>query len=73
MSLQGTRMNFIYMTVHVVSCGIAKTYDLTRGSNKTMQREQSSKNLELIKKLISWWQESSQLDINKKLSELLLE
>lgn len=46
-------MNFIYMTVHVVSCGIAKAYDLTRGSNKTVQREQSSKNLELITKLIS--------------------
>lgn len=46
-------MNFIYMTVHVVSRGIAKAYDLTRGNNKTMQREQSSKNLALITKLIS--------------------
>ena len=46
-------MNFIYMTIHVVSCLIAEAYDLTRGINKTMQREQSSKNLELVKKLFS--------------------
>jgi len=39
----------------IISCAIAKAYDLTRGKNKIMQREQSSKNqgkiLILLKKI----------------------
>ena len=48
-------MNFICITI--ISCAIAKAYDLTRGKNKIMRSEQSSQNqvkiLMLLKKLLS--------------------